>query len=63
MASDTTAGGRPRLTIPPSVPASREELARRQAAVAEIRRLREEIGPLDLTLEELLGREDEDDNG
>lgn len=59
MASKRTASERRRL-VAPSLPApTPEELARRQAAVAEIRRLRDEIGPIDLTLEDLLGEDDE----
>ena len=37
-----------------SVPATPAELARRREVIARIHRLREEIGPIDITADELL---------
>jgi hypothetical protein len=50
----------PKIDLPPIVPPTPEELARRRKLFAEVMRLREEMGPLGLTIEELLA-EDEDD--
>ncbi|MCX6024271.1 MAG: hypothetical protein NTZ05_21590 [Chloroflexi bacterium] len=55
--------GLPKLELPPEPPITVEELARRKKVGDEIRKLRENIGPIDLTLEELMGGEDDEDNG
>jgi hypothetical protein len=52
-----------RLNLPLVKPASPEEIARRAEVVARIRKLREEIGPVDLTVEELLAEDDLEDDG
>lgn len=40
-------------------PPSQDEIARRRRVVADILALRDAIGPVDLTVEELLAEEDE----
>jgi hypothetical protein len=39
-----------------------EELAHRHKVAEAIRRLREEIGPVDMTMEELFGDDEDDDD-
>lgn len=47
--------GRPaKIDLPPSLPPTPDELERRQKAVRELLKLREEIGLVDMTLEEFL---------
>ena len=55
--------GLPKLELPPEPPVTPEELERRHRVGAEIRRLRNKIGPIGLTYEELMGGDDEDDDG
>ncbi len=43
-----------RIKIPPITPASPEELARRRAVIAEIHRIREEIGPIGMNAVDLI---------
>jgi hypothetical protein len=54
--------GRRRLNLPPVKPASPEEIARRAEVVARMRKLRQEIGPVDLTVEDLLAEDDPEDD-
>ena len=59
----TNAGGL-RVKLPALKPASPEEIERRRQVVEKIFRLRDEIGPIDLTVEELLVDEDDrEDDG
>lgn len=44
-----------------SAPATAEELAEARAAFEAVKKLRAEMGPVDLTLEELLSDDDEGD--
>jgi len=44
----------PRIALPPTPPATLREIERRRQVVEKIRTLREKIGPIDLTVEELL---------
>lgn len=52
--------GLPKLELPPEPPITVEELARRHEVAEAIRRLQREIGPVDMTMEELFGEEDDD---
>lgn len=51
----------PRMALPPTFPAGPREIERRRRVVEKIRKLRDEIGPIDLTVEELLDDDAEDD--
>lgn len=51
--------GLPKLDLPPEPPITAEELERRRKIAEESRRLRDEIGPIDLTWEELMGDDDD----
>ena len=58
--------GIPKLELPPALPPTPEELERRRKVFDRMEKLREEIGPIDMTLEELMAYDDEDeeeDNG
>jgi hypothetical protein len=44
----------PKIHIPPIVPATPEELARRRALFAEIDRIREQIGPIGMNVVDLI---------
>lgn len=55
--------GLPKLELPPEPELTPEELARRKEIGERILRRRDEIGPVDMTLEELFGDDDEDDDG
>lgn len=50
------------LTLPPAESPSLVEIARRRALIEELDRLRDEVGVIHLTLEELLV-EDDDERG
>ncbi|MGH2457584.1 MAG: hypothetical protein ACRDIY_01815 [Chloroflexota bacterium] len=51
----------PKVALPPTPPATRDEIARRRQVVEKIRKLRDEIGPIGLRVEELLDDDAEDD--
>lgn len=53
----------PSITLPPLTPATPAEIARRRRLYEETTRLREEIGPVDMTLEELLAEDEDDEAG
>ena len=53
--------GLPKLELPPEPPITAEELEQRHEIAEAIRRLQREIGPVDMTIEELFGEEDDDD--
>jgi hypothetical protein len=44
----------PRIQIPPILPATSEELARRRALFDEIDRLRDSIGPIGMSVDDLI---------
>lgn len=44
----------PRIEIPPIAPATSEELARRKALFDEIDQLRESIGPIGMSVDDLI---------
>jgi hypothetical protein len=44
----------PRVTLPPWTPPTPEEIARRRALFAKVMTLREEIGPIGITTDELV---------
>jgi len=48
--------------LPPPPPITPEELERRRKIFDRIEKLREEIGPIDMTLEELMAYDDEDED-
>ncbi|MBI4499185.1 MAG: hypothetical protein HY689_14945 [Chloroflexi bacterium] len=52
--------GLPKLELPPEPPITVEEIERRKKVGKELDKLREEIGPLGITWEELDTEEDED---
>ncbi len=54
--------GLPKLELPPPPPITPEELERRRKIFDRIEKLREEIGPIDMTLEELMAYDDEDED-
>ncbi len=55
--------GLPKLELPPPSPITREELERRRTVYDRMIKLQEEIGPIDMTLEELMSYDqDEDEN-
>lgn len=55
MTTEKKPWGRPaQIDIPPYVPPTPEELAERQAAARDLLALRDEIGPIDMTWDELL---------
>lgn len=45
---------RGRIQLPPRIPATPEELARRRALFDEIDRIRESIGPIDISVDDLI---------
>ena len=49
------------IQIAPYVPANPEELARRDRAVKDLLAFREAVGPVDLSLEDLLADEEDDE--
>jgi hypothetical protein len=53
----------PRITIPPSVPPSPEEIERRRALAAKVLALREEIGPIGISTAELIRQVREEEDG
>ncbi|MCX6022584.1 MAG: hypothetical protein NTZ05_12810 [Chloroflexi bacterium] len=57
--------GLPKIELPPEAPITPEERERRRIVVEKILALRDKIGPVDLTIEELLdyGDDDEGDDG
>jgi hypothetical protein len=61
--ADTESATLSSIEIPPSVPTTPEEIARRRAHFARVMALREEIGPIGISTDELVhaAREDLDD--
>lgn len=60
----------PKIELPPAVRPSEEEIARRQAVLKRMLKLREAFGPVTIPIEKLLGRwnecdepSDQDENG
>ena len=62
MSADEPVDDRTTLAVPKAETPSREEIIRRRALIVELDRLRAEVGPIDLSLEELM-QEDEDERG
>ena len=62
MSSDKPVNDRTTLSVPKAEGPSPEEIIRRMALIQELDRLRAEVGPIDLSLEELM-QEDEDECG
>ena len=54
--------GLPKIAIPPEPPMTSEVLERRRMLFEKITHLRDEIGPIDLTVEELLDYSEDDDD-
>lgn len=63
---------RPTITLPPHIPATPEEIARRRAVAADADRIRELIGPIGISVSELIRQvrdeaegniEDQESNG
>ena len=49
-----SASASPRIALPPFVPASPEEIARRRALFAKVMALREQIGPIGIRSDDLV---------
>ena len=60
---DSTSATLPRITIPPIIPPTPEEIERRRALVAKVLALREEIGPIGISTAELIRQVREEDDG
>jgi hypothetical protein len=60
--NDVMSSTLPRITVPPIIPPTPEEIERRRALVAKVLALREEIGPIGISTADLIRqvREEED---
>jgi|GEM_PF-2622641 len=53
--------GLPKLELPPALPPTPEELERRKKVFDRMIKLQEEIGPIDMTLEDLMAYDEDED--
>jgi hypothetical protein len=60
---DSTSATLPRISIPPIIPPTPEEIERRRALVAKVLALREEIGPIGVSTAELSRQVREEEDG